>query len=69
MYINYPQEVVKSDLIWVTSKDEWNKIYINLTQTVSESIGALSFKVFTHMRRHDPRTLEEISFDNLKILH
>ena len=69
MYINYPQEVVKSELIWVTSKDEWNKIYINLTQTVSESIGALSFKVFINMRRNDPSTSEEISFDNIKILH
>lgn len=69
MYINYPQEVVKSELIWVTSKDEWNKIYINLTQTVSESIGALSFKVFINMRRNDSSTLEEISFDNIKILH
>ena len=46
MYINYPQDVVKSELVWVTSKQDWNKIYINLTQTVSESIGAQSFKVF-----------------------
>ena len=69
MYINYPQSVLKSELIWVTAKENWNKIYINLTQTVSENIGAESFKVFINMRRNDPSTSEEISFDNIKILH
>ena len=69
MYINYPQSVLKSDLVWVTAKENWNKIYINLTQTVSENIGAESFKVFINMRRNDPNSSEEISFDNIKILH
>lgn len=69
MYINYPQDVVKSELVWVTSKQDWNKIYINLTQTVSESIGAQSFKVFFNMRRNDPSSNEEISLDNIKVLY
>ena len=69
MYINYPQDVVKSELVWVTSKQDWNKIYINLTQTVSESIGAQSFKVFINMRRNDPSSNEEISLDNIKVLY
>ena len=69
MYINYSQNVVRRDLLWVTPKQEWNKIYINLTQTVSESIGAESFKVFLNMRRNEPSLSEEINFDNLKILY
>tara|TARA_B100000963_G_scaffold184181_1_gene160088 strand:- start:698 stop:1141 length:444 start_codon:yes stop_codon:yes gene_type:complete len=69
MYVNYPQDVVKRELIWVTPKNNWNKIYINLTQTVSESIGAESFKVFINMRRNDPSPYEEMSFDNLKIIN
>lgn len=69
MYINFPQDVVKSELVWVTSKQDWNKIYINLTQTVSESIGAQSFKVFFNMRRNDPSSNEEISLDNIKVLY
>ena len=69
MYINYSQDVVRRDLLWVTPKQEWNKIYINLTQTVSESIGAESFKVFLNMRRNEPSLSEEINFDNLKILY
>jgi hypothetical protein len=69
MYINYTQNVEKRELVWVTSKADWNKIYINLTSTVSESIGAVSFKVFINMRRNDPSISEEISFDNVKILY
>ena len=69
MYINYSQDVVRRDLIWVTPKQEWNKIYINLTQTVSESLGAESFKIFLNMRRTDPSLSEEINFDNIKILY
>ena len=69
MYINFPQDIVKSELVWVTSKQDWNKIYINLTQTVSESIGAQSFKVFINMRRNDPSSNEEISLDNIKVLY
>jgi len=68
VYVNYSQNIEKKDLIWVTSKQDWNKIYINLTQTISESIGALSFKVFINFRRIDPNDFEEISFDNIKIL-
>ena len=69
MYINYSQDVVKRELLWVTPKQDWNKIYINLTSTVSESIGAVSFKVFINMRRNDPSISEEISFYNVKILY
>ena len=69
VYVNYPQSVEIKDLIWVTSKQDWNKIYINLTQAVSESIGAISHKVFINMRRIDPNISEEISFDNVKVLY
>ena len=69
VYVNYSQNVEKKDLIWVTSKEDWNKIYINLTQTISESIGAVSFKVFINMRRMGDGNSEEISFDNVKILY
>jgi hypothetical protein len=69
VYVNYSQNVEKKELIWVTSKEDWNKIYINLTQTISESIGAESFKVFLNMRRIGGSVSEEISFDNVKILY
>ena len=52
MYINFPNTpTLQKDLLWINPKDDWNKIYVNLTQTVSEAIGAESFSVFIRMPR------------------
>ena len=51
MYVNFPQSVLQKDLLWINPKDDWNKIYINLTSTISEGVGAESFKVFIGMKR------------------
>ena len=68
VYVNYPQSVVQKDLLWITPKEDWNKIYINLTTTISEGINATSFKVFIGMKREgeDPN---ELCFDNLKVVY
>ena len=68
VYINYPQSVVQKDLLWITPKEDWNKIYVNLTTTISEGINATSFKVFIGMKREgeDPN---ELCFDNLKVVY
>ena len=47
IYANFPQSLVlQKDIIWITPKEEWNKIYINLSSTIQESNQAESFKVF-----------------------
>ena len=69
MYINYPQSVLKSELIWVTAKENWNKIYINLTSTVSEAVGADFFKVFVGMQRDFTLDENNMCFDNLKVIY
>ena len=68
VYVNYPQSVIKKDLLWINPKQEWNKIYVNLTTTISEGINASSFKVFIGMKREgeDPN---ELYFDNLKVVY
>lgn len=69
VYINYPNlPTVEMGLIWVNSRDDWNKIYIDLTQTLSEAIGAESFSVFIRMQKN---SLDEnrLDFDNLRIIH
>ena len=70
VYVNFPQSLVlQKELLWITPKEDWNKIYVNLTATVSEAVGADSFKIFIGMQRDF--TLEEntVSFDNLKIVY
>ena len=69
VYVNYPQSVIQKDLLWITPKQDWNKIYVNLTSTISEGINASSFKVFIGMKRDFSLTENTLSFDNLKVVY
>ena len=69
VYINYPQSVVQKDLLWISPKEDWNKIYVNLTSTISEGIGATSFKVFVGMKRDPELDENKLSFDNFKVVY
>ena len=69
VYVNYPQSVIQKDLLWINPKEEWNKIYINLTTTISEGINASSFKVFIGMKRDFELEKNELYFDNLKVVY
>jgi hypothetical protein len=69
VYINYSQSVVQKDLLWINPKEDWNKIYVNLTSTISEGINASSFKVFIGMKRDSILDTNELYFDNLKVVY
>lgn len=69
MYINFPQNVLEKDLLWINPKENWNKIYIDLTSTVSEAVGADFFKVFIQMKRNFSLDTNSFYFDNLKIVY
>jgi len=69
VYVNFPQSVLQKDLLWINPKDDWNKIYINLTSTISEGVGAESFKVFIGMKRDFSLDKNEVYFDNLKVVY
>ena len=69
VYINYPNlPTVEMGLIWVNTKEDWNKIYIDLTQTLSEAINSESFSVFIRMQR-DSLDENRLDFDNLRVIH
>ena len=68
VYVNYPL-VVRKDLLFINPKEDWNKIYINLTGTISESINAPSFSIFVEMMRDFDQTENEIYLDNFKIVY
>jgi hypothetical protein len=69
MYVNFPQSVLQKDLLWINPKAEWNKIYINLTQTISEAVNATSFKIFIGIKRDFSLDKNEVYFDNLKVVY
>jgi hypothetical protein len=71
MDINFPSSSIplKKGLLWINPKEDWNKIYIDLTQTVSEAIGAESFSVFIKMQRDSNLDENKLDFDNIRIIH
>ena len=68
VFINYPL-VIRKDLLFVNPKENWNKIYVNLTGTISEAISAPSFSIFVEMVRDYDLSENEIYFDNLKVIY
>ena len=68
-FINYPQTVVNKDLLWVTEKEDWHKIYINMTKTVSEAIGNQSIKFYLNLHRTDTTESSWLKIDNLKLVY
>ena len=70
VYINFPQSsVLQKDLLWINPKDDWNKIYINLTSTISEAVGVDFFKVFIAIQRDFTLDKNTINFDNLRVVY
>jgi len=70
VYINYPNSpTLEKRLLWINPKEDWNKIYIDLTQTVSEAIGAETFSVFIKMQRDSNLDENKLDFDNIRIIH
>lgn len=69
VYVNFPQSVLQKELLVINQKEDWNKIYINLTPTISEAVGADFFKVFIQMRRDSTVDTNTINFDNLKVVY
>ena len=55
--------------MWLYPKDDWNKIYIDLTSSVSESVGAESFKIFFGMKRDFSIDENIVDLDNIRIVY
>ena len=53
----------------VNPSKTWNKIYINLTPTLSENSDITTFKVFFTAKKSTTDQQAEIYFDNIKLVH
>jgi hypothetical protein len=73
VYINPPPfsglPVATKELLWINKKEEWNKIYVNLTPTISEGVGANSFTIFIQMKRDFSKNENTASIDNLRLIY
>ncbi|PCJ87787.1 MAG: hypothetical protein COA57_04320 [Flavobacteriales bacterium] len=67
---NNPTNVNEEPVIFIFPTDDWNKIYIDLSQQVSIETDALSYRIsFTADISNDSEPSAEIYLDNLKLIH
>jgi hypothetical protein len=53
----------------VNPNDEWNKIYFNFTNQVSQEASANTFRLYILSRKPNDKTPANILLDNIKLLH
>lgn len=69
IYANKPTQVIQSEVLGILPKDEWNKIYVNLTTAISRETDAEDFKIFIGSYLREDETEADILIDNIKLLH
>ena len=69
IYANLTSQVNKSAIIYLNKRDDWNKIYISLSEIISNYNNAQSFKIFFGMSRDTSLAQNEMYLDNIRILH
>ena len=60
---------IKTPIIYVNKKDNWNKIYISLTETIANYNEANEFKIFFALPRDTSLAHNEIYLDNIRLLY
>lgn len=61
-------QIIKTEIIVLNPSDDWNKIYINLTDKVKAS-SATSFKILIRSYIGGDVTEANVSLDNLKLMY
>jgi hypothetical protein len=61
-------QVIQEPIVVLNHSNEWNKVYINLTSTVTQMTNSLEFKVFFGAVKEDTVAAPKICVDNFKLL-
>jgi len=63
-------EIIQRSVLVLNESDVWKKIYVNLTNAVSENFNAYEYRVFFGMLRYeDDNFIPTAYFDNIKLIH
>ena len=70
VYANLTDAVITNSIVTINPKNEWNKIYIDLTSAISNTNYADSHTIFISMKRDINSTeIAELYLDNFKIVY
>jgi hypothetical protein len=69
VYIEKQNNVVEErPFLIINPSEEWNKIYVNFTPIVNETIDALNYKVYFEAQLNDLTDNGFVMFDNIKLV-
>ena len=69
MYANGSSEIDKNTIIFLNKKEEWNKIYISLTEFIYNYNDAYDYKLFFAIARDTSVAQNEMYLDNIRLLY
>lgn len=69
LYINYSSQVNKTAIMYLNPKENWNKIYISLSETISNYTNAQSFKLFFGTARDTSIEKNTVYLDNIRLVY
>ncbi len=62
-------QIIQTPIININTSEDWKKIYVNFTPTVSASVNALDFKIFIGAILDDGLNDSQILLDNIKLVY
>ena len=65
----YPTYFAEITVIVLNPSETWNKVYINLTNDVSEEVGAVGYQLYLAAGKDSTVSSPAIYLDNLKIIY
>jgi hypothetical protein len=69
LYISLSDNTVQDRaFIVINSSDTWNKIYVNFTPVVNETLDAENFKIYLQAQLGTMETSAEVLLDNIKLV-
>ena len=70
VFANSTSQTVQRNILVLNKTNVWKKIYVNLSNAVTENITATNFKVFLGALKDSTSTeIPTIYFDNIKLIH
>lgn len=69
LYANSPTQVDKEAIIYLNPKEDWNKLYLSLSNYIVSYNNANNYKVFFGMFKDADTTQSKFCLDNVKILY
>jgi len=61
--------IIQKPVLYINPSDTWNKIYINLTQVVTESSNPIDFKIFFGGMKSQEVDTGFVFLDNIKLIY